>query len=106
MPNASPPDDSPDHPSDDDRLWERSNQELQEQLAQLIREVCQYPAKSARRGKGHNQILQLIQRAGKLRCDASPHCRDCLQQVWLYFFENLCQVNTEKYPRMNGTKLR
>lgn len=101
MSNASPPDDSnpPEQPSDDDSSWERSNQELQKQLEQRIREACQSTTKRQRQKK-NNEILRLIQQSGKLRCDRSPHCGDCLQQVWLYFFENLCQVNREKYPRI------
>lgn len=97
MANASPPDDSDsEQPSD---KWKQSNQELQEQLAQLIREVCQSTTEGQRRRK-NNEILRLIQKSGKLRCNGSPHCEGCLQKVWLYLFENSCQVNTEKYPRI------
>lgn len=102
MTDASSPDDSnSEQPSNEDSSWERSNQELQGQLAQLIDEVCQFlPEARAQRRKGHNQIQRLIVKSGKLRRDRSVHYEGCLQQLWLYFFENLCKVNTEKYPRI------
>lgn len=86
-------------PNDD---WGQSHQQLQEQLEQLIRAVCQSPAKSAQWRTGRNQILRLIQQSGLLRCDRdrSSHYEGCLQQLWLYFFENLCAVNRERYPRI------
>ena len=111
MTNTSPPNND----------WGQSNEELQEQLAQLIKEVCkfraenahligevcQFQAKSAERLKFeyhtrrlNNRILRLIQESGKLRRDRSPHYGGCLQQLWLYFFENLCAVNREGYPRI------
>ena len=101
---AFPPDDSDDseleQPSEQNSSWEQSNRELQEQLAQLIQEVCQAPAKSARRRKGQNQILRLIQQSGKLKRERSPHYEGCIQITWLYLFENLCEVNRERYPRV------
>ena len=87
-------------PSEQGSSWEQSNRELQEQLAQLIQEVCQAPAKSARRRKGQNQILRLIQQSGKLGHQRSPHYESCIQITWLYLFENLCEVNRERYPRI------
>lgn len=102
MTDTSLPDDSnSEQPSSDDSSWERSNQELQGQLAQLIHEVCQFPAEEkAQRRKGYNQIQRLIEKSGKLPRDRSVHYEGCLQQLWLYLFENLCKVNTEKYPRI------
>jgi hypothetical protein len=101
--------------------WGQSNKELQEQLAQLIEEVCEFRAKNAHlieevcefqaesaerlKFKYHtrrlnNRIRRLIQESGKLRRDRSPHYEGCLQQLWLYFFENLCAVNRKGYPRI------
>lgn len=116
MGNASPPDDSSDseQPSEDDDSWEQSNQELQEQLEQLIQEVCQLRTENAqflaesaqgRKIKYHirrliNRIQRLIHQSGRLRCDRSPHCEDCLQQIWSYFFGNLCEVDTDNYPKI------
>lgn len=93
MTNAFPPDDP-------DESWELSNQQLQEQLAHLLQGVCQSPAGSARRRKGQNQIIRLIQQSGHLRRYQSPHYEDCLQQLWLYLFDNLCAVNTQRYPKV------
>ncbi|MDV2998025.1 MAG: hypothetical protein N4J56_007730 [Chroococcidiopsis sp. SAG 2025] len=102
MTDASPPDDSnPEQPSDNDSSWERSNQKLQKELEQRIREACQSSTKRQRQ-KENNKILWLIQESGKLRCNGSFYCEGCLQQVWLYFWENLCEVNREKYPRIKA----
>lgn len=67
---------------------------------ELIQEALQYPEKTPERRKVYNRILRLIQQSGFLRRDFSPSYPDALQQMWLYFFENLEQVDKVHWPRV------
>lgn len=87
-------------PQEDQNYPQESDCPLQRQLVALIEEGLQAPPKSAERRKIHNSMVRLIQQSRKLRRHNSPCYEDALQQTWLYFFDNLYEVNREKWPRV------
>ena len=87
-------------PREDSNQLQEPECPLQRELMALIKAALQCPPQSARRRKIHNSMVRLVQQAGRLRRCPSPVYEDALQQMWLYFFENLYEVDRKKWPRV------
>ncbi len=75
---------------------------LEEQLRYLVKEACKHPHGSASRQKNLTRIMRLIQ--NKLWQENTPYYGDALQQTWVYFYQNICQIRTgEPYDPSNGS---
>lgn len=66
----------------------------EDRLRQLVKQTCQHPPGSLERREGMTEIVQIIQKSGKLWKDSSRHYQDALQRTWLYFCRNLCESTT------------
>jgi hypothetical protein len=88
-------DDIPNHKSN------RSIDKLEEQVRQLVTEARRHLPGSAKRQKILTTIVRLI--SNKL-WKKTPYYQDALQQTWVYFCQNLCEINTcEVYEPMHGS---
>ena len=66
--------------------------EAEQQLRNLVKEVCEHPPGSIKRQRGLTQIIRLTM--PKLWREASPYYADAVQQTWVYFCQNICEGKT------------
>lgn len=67
---------------------ERTNDNLDQQLSQLIVEACSFPSKSFERRQRLTQVVQLVQHSGKLWYENTPFYEEVLQKTWLHVCRN------------------
>jgi hypothetical protein len=76
--------------------------EFDEQLRNIVSQVCGHPPGSPQRQKLLTQIIRLSSK--KLWRENTPYYQDALQQTWLYFCRNICEGLTgQKYDPTYGT---
>ncbi len=63
-------------------------------LNSRVAEACKHPAGSPQRQKNLTKIIRSI--SNKLWKENTPYYQDALQQMWLYFCQNICEGNTGK----------
>jgi hypothetical protein len=73
--------------------------DLHVELRQLARAACAFPQGSRDRNQSIDQIVQKIQRSGRLWRGSNlsdADYRDMVQQSWLYLVHNLCEPQTAR----------
>ena len=66
----------------------------QDDLTQLVREICQHDPGSPQRQKGLTALIRAVR--PKLWYENTPYYEDALQQTWVYCCRNLCSCTTGK----------
>ena len=63
-------------------------------LSQLAKAACQHPPGSRQRQKHLTQIIRLVNR--ELWRENTAYYEDALQEMWIYFCQNICEGKTAK----------
>ncbi|MDX2098842.1 MAG: sigma-70 family RNA polymerase sigma factor [Leptolyngbyaceae cyanobacterium bins.59] len=76
------------------RMPESEITNLDQQLQELVIEICRHPWGSLARQKGITKLIGLIQQSHRLWRDTHAGYEDALQQTWFYVCRHLCEAAT------------